>query len=247
VSRDDGSSEAGHVPPDPPQQPLEAMPYPQMVKLMQMDDTARFGKVLIDQLEWRDTDAGSAAVWQVQGWYGGDYNKLWFKTEGERVQGTTEDARAEMLWDRLIGRWWSLQAGVREDFGEGPSRSWAALGLSGLAPYWFDLEATFYVGEQSRTAARLKAQYDLLLTQRWIVQPELEANLYGKDDPARGLGSGLSDLDLGIRLRYEVRRELAPYVGISWKKLFGSTADQAQAAGRDASDVQLLAGIRIWF
>jgi copper resistance protein B len=215
--------------------------------MMQMYDTERVGQVLLDQFEWRNTHEGAAAVWEAQGGYGGDYSKLWVKTEGERVHGSTQDARVELLWDRIVSRWWNLQAGARQDFGAGPGRTWAALGVEGLAPYWFNVEATFYVGEQGRTAARFKTEYDILLTQRLILQPEAEANLYGKSDPARQIGSGLSDLDLGIRLRYEFRREFAPYVGVSWKKFFGATADQVRSAGGSASDVQLLAGVRVWF
>ena len=246
-SRDQTSSEARHVPPDPPAHEMGDMPYKAMAEMMQMDDTERVGKVLIDQAEWRDTKEGSAAVWEGQGWYGSDYDKLWFKTEGERSNGKTEDARAEAFWDRLIGRWWSVQAGARQDFGEGPGRTWAAVGVEGLAPYWFDVEATLYLGEQGRTAARLKAEYDLLFTQRLIIQPEMEANLYGKADPQRLLGSGLSDLELGVRLRYEIRREIAPYVGVSWRRLFGETADFSRASGGGRSDVQAIAGLRIWF
>ena len=236
-----------HVPPDPPQATVPAMPYKTMASMMQMDDAARLGKVLIDQLEWRNTNDGAAAVWEAEGWYGSDYNKLWIKTEGERLGGITQDARVEALWDRIATRWWDLQLGAREDFGDGPGRTWAAAGIAGLAPYWFDIEATLYVGDAGRTAARVKGEYDILITQRLIVQPEAEANLYGKRDPARRIGSGLSDLDLGIRVRYEVRRELAPYIGVAWQRRFGATADFERAAGASASDVQFLAGIRAWF
>lgn len=246
-SADDPSSEVQHVPPDPPQHLMPEMPYKEMAAMMQMNDKERVGQVLLDQFEWRDTAEGNAVVWEAQGRYGGDYNKLWVKTEGERAGGVTQDARVDVLWDHIIGRWWSLQAGARQDFGRGPTRTWAAFGVEGLAPYWFDTEATFYVGEQGRTAARLKAEYDILFTQRLILQPEAEANFYGKSDPARQVGSGLSDLDVGIRLRYELRREFAPYVGVAWTRLFGATADQARAAGADASDIQVVAGVRIWF
>lgn len=244
---DDTSSEAAHVPPDPPQHPMGDMPYKTMAAMMQMDDTRAAGMVLFDQLEWRDAAEGSAAAWDAQGWYGGDFNKLWIKTEGERVAGVTQDAHADALWDRNFSRWWSVQAGVRQDFGAGPSHTWAALGVQGIAPYWFDTEATFYVGEQGRTALRLKSEYELLLTQRLILQPEGEANLYGKPDPARQLGSGLSDLELGLRLRYEVRREFAPYIGVVWSRQFGGTADRVRQSGGDPSDVQFVAGLRAWF
>ena len=247
VPNEDTSSQAAHVPPDPPQHSMGDMPYPKMAALMQMDDTARTGMVLFDQLEWRNTAEGNALAWDAQGWYGGDTNKVWLRSEGERVAGTTQGARADLLWDHTFARWWSVQAGARQDFGSGPSRTWAALGVQGLAPYWFDTEATFYVGEQGRTAMRLKAEYELLLTQRLILQSEGETNLYGKADPARQLGSGLSDLEFGLRLRYEVRREFAPYIGVVWSRSFGGTADWVRASGGSVSDVQFAAGLRAWF
>jgi copper resistance protein B len=236
-----------HIPPDPPQQTMGDMSYKDMVSMMQMDDTHRFGKVMLDQLEWRDAQEGAAAAWDAEGWYGGDYDKLWIKTEGERVNGLTLDASADLLLDHVIARWWDAQAGLRQDFGKGPARTWLALGLQGLAPYWLDVEATFYASDEGRTAARLKADYDLLLTQRLILQPYGEVNLYGKSDPERQIGSGVSDLQLTLRLRYEVRRELAPYIGVGWFKRFGRTAELARAAGEGSDAAQLVAGVRIWF
>ena len=240
-------SEAAHVPPDPPQHPMGDMPYHEMSALMQMDDAARTAMVLFDQLEWRNTTEGNAVAWDAEAWYGGDVNKVWLRSEGERVGGTTQGARADLLWDHTFARWWSVQAGGRQDFGTGPGRTWAAIGVRGLAPYWFNTEATFYVGEQGRTAMRLKSEYELLFTQRLILQPEAEANLYGKADPARQLGSGLSDLEIGLRLRYEVRREFAPYVGVVWARSFGGTADRIRESGGNPSDVQFVAGLRAWF
>ena len=236
-----------HVPPDPPQSMMGDMTYKDMVSMMQMDDTHRFGKVMLDQFEYRDTQEGAAGAWDAQGWYGGDYNKLWVKTEGERLGGITRDASVDVLFDRVVATWWDAQAGLRQDFGQGPSRTWFALGLQGLSPYWLDVEATAYVGKEGRTAARLKADYDLLITQRLILQPYGEVNLYGKSDPERQLGSGLSDLELSLRLRYEVRREFAPYVGVGWFRRFGTTAELARAAGEGSDEVQLVAGLHIWF
>ncbi|HWK74365.1 MAG TPA: copper resistance protein B, partial [Povalibacter sp.] len=172
--------------------------------------------------------------------------KLWLKTEGESVAGDQE-GRVELLWDWTFARWWSLQAGVRHDFGEGPSRTWAAFGVQGLAPYWFEVDAALYVGEEGRTAARFSAEYELLLTQRLIFQPQFEFNVYAKDDPRNALGSGLADTQLGLRLRYEIRREFAPYAGVVWSRLYGDTADLARSAGHDADDVQLVIGLRAWF
>ncbi|MGH8264375.1 MAG: copper resistance protein B, partial [Steroidobacterales bacterium] len=130
-----------HVPPAPPATSMPDMPHHEMVEMMEMDDTTRVGMVLVDRFEWRTGTDANAAHWDAHAWYGDDYNKVWFKTEGERVQGRTDDARAELLWDRIVGRWWSLQAGAREDFGTGPPRTWAAIGVHGLAPQWFDIEA----------------------------------------------------------------------------------------------------------
>ena len=240
-------SESEHVPPDPPSSELGHMTYRSMVDMMDMDDKAPIGKVLLDQLDWRDADGATAFAWDVQAYYGTDYDKLWLKTEGERASGTTADARLEVLWDRIVGRWWSTQAGVRHDFGEGPSREWLALGVQGLAPYFFELEATAYLGDAGRTAARLEADYELLFTQQLILTPQIELNLYGKDDPERRIMSGLSDAEISLRLRYEIRREIAPYIGVAWVHRFGRTADLFRAAGEDASDVEALAGIRIWF
>ena len=234
-----------HVPPDPPSAPMAPMSSAQMVETMQMDDAAAYGAFEADQLEWRDADGDFG--WDVQGWYGGDYNKIRLRSEGEARSGSVDDASAEALWDHVVARWWNSLAGVRHDFGEGPERTWLAIGIEGLAPQWFDVAATLYLGDSGRTAARAHVRYEWLLTQRLVLQPQVELNLYGEQDAARGLGSGLSDFEAGLRLRYEVRRELAPYIGVEWRRLFGGTADFARAAGDDASTVQFVAGLRLRF
>jgi len=245
-----------HVPPDPPTRALGPMSAREMSRMMEMDDERSFGTVVFDQLEWRNTDAGSAAAWDAEARYGGDYNKLWLKTEGRyfdsgRVQpgrgSTALEASADLLWNRIISRWWNLQAGLRQDFGDGPGRTWAALGVEGLAPYGFDTQATVYLGEEGRSALRVKAEYDLYLTQRLIVQPKIEANAYGRADPARSVGTGLSSAELGLRLSYEFRREFAPYVGLDWSWAFGSTATLIHDQGGDAHDLQVVAGLKVWF
>lgn len=241
-------SEREHVPPAPPATEVpHDMPYRAMARMMEMDDAAPIGKVLLDRLEWSHANDRSVFSWDGEAWYGTDSNKLWLKTEGSRSRNETRDARIEALWDRVFSRWWNLQAGVRHDFGDGPSRDWLAAGVEGLAPYFVKIEATAYVGESGRTAARLKAQHDMLITQRLILQPELEFNLYGKSDLARGVGAGLADAQLALHLRYEIRREFAPYVGLVWVHRAGRTADLARAAGEDPSDVQFAAGVRVWF
>ena len=237
----EGQAEAANSMPD-----VHDMSYREMARMMDMDDTAAFGKLVADQFEWRHGDGSEGPAWDVQGWYGTDYNKLWVKTEGVRLGSITEDGRAELLWDRIFSRWWSMQAGMRHDLGEGPSRNWLALGVQGLAPYFFQIEATGYVGDAGRTAARFRAEYELLFTQRMILQSEFEVNAYGKDDPERHIGAGFSDLQLGLRLRYEIRREFAPYLGVAWFRRLGKTADLAREAGQDPSVLQFVAGIRFW-
>lgn len=214
---------------------------------MDMHDDAAQTMLLIDQLEYSHGRDANGVALDAQAWYGSDLDKLWLKADGEYSGGRLQDLRTEALWDHAIATYWNTQLGVRHDFGVGADRNWAAFGVQGLAPYWFDIEATAYVGPSGRTAARFEAEYELLLTQRLIFQPDLEINLYGRDDPQRRIGSGLSDVDLGLRLRYEFHRQFAPYVGIDLVRRFGRTADLVRAEGEHAFDPQLVAGVRIWF
>ena len=239
-------AQSEHVPPDPPQSHVHAMEYREMAEMMGMDDRRRFRKVMFDRLEWLDADE-STFEWDAAAWYGGDFNKLWLETEGERVAGSTGDARVELLWDRIATAWWSTRLGVRQDSGAGPDRTWIAAGVAGLAPGFIEVEAMVYAGDEGRTALRFTADYDLLITQRLVLQPEVELNLYGDDDPERLVGAGLSDLEVGLRLRYEFRREIAPYLGVGWSRRFGESAELAEAAGEDPDDLTFLAGIRLWF
>lgn len=214
---------------------------------MAMEDRARFSMLLLDQLEAFHGKEGNGQRWEAEGWYGNDYDKLWLRSEGERVSGVLEDGDLEALWSHTVATFWSTQLGVRADAARGPNRTWAAFGIQGLTPFWFELEATGYVDPRGRTAARLRVEYELFLTQRLILQPELETNLYGKADPARHLGAGLSDVEFGMRLRYEIRREFAPYLGVVWARRFGGTADFTRAEGRGPFDRQWVAGFRIWY
>jgi len=203
--------------------------------------------VIADELEYRDADDGSLLAWNAQGWFGQDLRKLWIKTEGERSGGSTEDAEFQFLYSKSIARYWDFQVGVRQDFKPSPNRTWAAIGFQGLAPYFFEVDTALFIGDSGRTALRLEAEYELLFTQRLILTPDIEVNFYGKKDPEIGIGSGLSDLEAGLRLRYEIRREFAPYIGVNWTKLFGGTADFAAGAGQGSSDFQFTIGLRAWF
>jgi copper resistance protein B len=246
-TQNENVSEREHVAPDPPHSQVQHhMSYAEMAEMMGMDDRRRFSKVMFDQLEWIDADE-SAFGWDAAARYGGDYHKVWIEAEGERGEEVTHESRTELGWERIVSRWWSLRAGVRQDGGIGPSRSWGAIGLEGLAPGFIQMDASLYVGESGRTALRLKSEYDLRFTQRLVLQPELEFDVYGKDDPERLIGSGLSTVEFGLRLRYEMRREFAPYLGIGWNWRFGETADLARASGEDSSEFAIRAGLRAWF
>lgn len=214
---------------------------------MDMANDVSLGMLLIDRLEYFDGRDARGIALDAQGWYGTDANKLWLKTEDETGAGRLQDLRFEALWAHPLGIYWNTQLGVRHDFGAGPDRTWAAFGIQGLAPYWFDVEATFYVGQSGRTAFRFESEYELLLTQRLVLQPRFEVNLYGRDDPQLGIGSGLSDAAAGLRLRYEFTRKFAPYVGVEFERKFGRTADFARNAGEPAFDPRLVAGVRFWF
>ncbi len=210
-------------------------------------DSALNSFFLLDQLEYQDADDGSALAWDASGWIGGDINRLWLRSEGERLDGKTEDAEVQALFGHAIGPWWDLVAGVRQDFKPGSPQTWAAFGVQGLALYDFEAEVTAFLGENGQSALRLEGEYDILLTNRLILQPSAEVNLYGRNDPARGIGSGLADSELGLRLRYEIRREFAPYIGVTWNRSYGNSADLARAEGEDDDEARFVAGIRMWF
>jgi len=212
-----------------------------------MIDDPLLAMVLVDQLELRATDGETPLVWDAEAWVGKDLNKLWLKTDGEYVDGQLEDMELQALYSRAIATYWDLQVGWRGDLQPTPERNWLALGVKGLAPYFFDIDAAVFVGENGRTAARMQVDYEFMLTQRWILVPEVELNLYGKDDPDTGIGSGFSDIEAGLRLRYEIRREFAPYVGVNWIHLYGDTADYAREEGKDTDEFQFVFGIRSWF
>ena len=214
---------------------------------MDMSDHRTSFNLRLDKLELSDMRADRTLRLDAQAWIGGDYEKLWLKADGERVDGRQRATRTEALWNHAIASNWSSQAGVRHDFSGGPGRSWTVLGVQGLAPYWFNVEASAYLGEAGRTAARVEVEYDILFTQRLILQPNLEITWFGKGDPARGIGRGVSEVEAGARLRYEMRRQFAPYIGLQWKRKFGKTADLAHASGEAGRETQAVAGVRIWF
>ena len=234
----------------PAQTPAHAEPPAPILEFGTMQpvmDRGIFAHVIFNELEGRVNGANAEFRWEGQGWVGTDYDKLWIKSEGTRSKGALDDGQQQFLYGRAITTYFDLQGGLRSDLDSRPTRNWAAFGIQGLAPYFFDLEATGYVSSQGHLAAKLEASYDLLLTQRLILQPQVEVNLYSKADPARMVGAGFSDIDTGLRLRYEIDRKFAPYLGVVYEGKFGQTASLAKRAGESTGDFRFAFGVRIWF
>ncbi len=212
-----------------------------------------YSLLLFDQLEYRSNEGPDTFTWDAQGWIGGDYNKLWFKTEGDQELNSDRGGEAEvqLLYSRLVSSFWDFQVGVRYDqlYGSGsdPWRLFTVLGFEGLAPYWFDVEPSLFISEDGDVSARLTGTYDLLLTQRLIAQPRFELNVAAQEVEKFGIGEGVNDIELGLRLRYEIWREFAPYVGVSWLRQLGDTADIARREGEVVDNLAFVVGVRLWF
>lgn len=249
MEMDLGSMQGGSPPPDArdPHAYSEGVGFTRGNARPRLADEQNFRSILIDNFEVSRLDGETVLPYDLEAWFGRTYDRAVLKAEGDFEGGDLSEARTELLWGRAIAAYWDAQVGIRYDSGTGPNRTWLAAGIEGLAPYWFDLEVTAYVGESGRTALRLDASYDMLINQRLIFQPRLETNFYGKNDVERGLGSGLADVSLGLRLRYEIRRELAPYVGVEWVNQYGGTEDLTRAAGGSPNDTRLTMGLRFWF
>lgn len=198
--------------------------------------------VLLDRLEQRDA-AGDPLAWDMDAWFGRTLTRVWVRSEGERLRGAAERNELTVAWGKGIARWWDVTAGARRDFAPADPQTWAAFGIRGLAPYRFDVAATAFVGEAGRTAFRFESSYEILVTNRLILTPTLELDWHGRTDTTRAVGAGLGSAELGVRLRYEFRRQIAPYVGLTRERRFGRTADRVG----DAEDTLLVAGLRLWF
>jgi copper resistance protein B len=210
-------------------------------------DRATHYFVLLDELEYQSYTGGEEIALEAKGWVGRDRDRVWFRAEGDYKERSIGDAEAHVLYGKQFSRWWDVVMGVRQDIRPGPGRTWAAFGVQGLAPYWFQIEATGYAGESGRTQARVEVEYELLFTNRLALQPLVEMNVVGKSDPERGLGRGLSTSEAGFRLRYEFAREFAPYAGILWTRRWGQTADMARESGRAVARTRFVGGVRVWF
>jgi copper resistance protein B len=193
-----------------------------------------------DRLEYRQEPGDW--LWDLQGWVGKDLHKFWWKTEGER--GDTE---LQLLYSRAVAPFFDLQIGLRQDVDPGPQRSFATIGLQGLAPQWFEIDSALFIADNGKLSARFEAEYELLLTQRLVLQPRFELNIGAGSEPDHALGAGLRSLEFGLRLRYAVHRKFAPYIGIEWHGLYGGTAAAAAGGGEDTRVTTAVAGVRAWF
>ncbi len=214
--------------------------------LAAMGDDPLLGKFMLDKFETTDEDGDSPLNWELDAWLGKDLNKFWVKSEGERIDGETEQSN-ELLYSRAIASFWDVQLGLRQDRNEIAERDFLSVGVQGLAPYLFDTSTSILVGENNQIGLTAQFEYEFMLTQRWILSPELELDFWSESDPEIGVGSGLSTAEFGLRLRYEIRREFAPYIGIRWSKNYGDTADFAAEEGGELDSTLFVAGVRIWF
>lgn len=210
-----------------------------------VDDEHVFYHAILDEFEGR-VGRENSLRWEGEAWAGTDMNRIYLKSEGEVTRGNVEDGQQELLYARPISTYFNLQGGIRYDLDSRPGRGWAAFGIEGLSPLFFHVSGTAYVSDSGNFAAKFEGSYDLLLTQTLILQPQVEMNFYSKADPSRLVGSGLSDLDAGLRLRYEVGRKFAPYIGVIYENKFSGSANLARAGSGHPSDLRFAAGIRIW-
>ena len=205
--------------------------------------------ILGERLEYRSNEGDPLLILEGQGWVGGDLRKLWLKTEVEYEtrERRVEKAEAQALYSRAITPFWDFQVGLRRDFRPDPSATYAVVGAQGLAPHWFEIDGQLFLSDGGDVSARLEAEYEFLLTQRLVLQPSIEIDVALSDDEDAGVGAGLSTAEAGLRLRYEVIREFAPYVGVSWERAFGDTRNFAEADGEDGERISWVTGIRLWF
>lgn len=211
-------------------------------------DSQSFTFFQADRLEYQARGGKDGYLWDAQGWVGNDEDKLWIKSEGEGTFGEKiETTQTQALWSHILTSFFDVQAGMRQDIGSGPDRTYGVIGIQGLAPYWFEIDAATFISNKGDVTARIEAEYELLFTQRLILQPRTELKFSLQDVDELGIGAGLSSVEIGARLRYEFSRQFAPYIGVSWGRSIGDTADFVRAEGADPGTTSYVAGIRMWF
>ena len=201
--------------------------------------------VMIDEFEIRRTHGNAEFAWDLEAWVGRDIDKVWIKTEGERADGDTRDSEFQALYSRAVTPYWNLQLGWRGD--AKPGRDWAVVGLQGLAPYFVEIDANLFVGGSGNTALRVNAEREFLLTQRWVIAPAIEINAYAEDDAAAARGSGISDVETTLQIRYRIRPDFSPYAGLRWRQIYGESRGLVRGTGGDTSELQFLIGLNAWF
>ncbi len=253
MSMEGGSMQGGRAPTDArdPNANSGGYEYRGMAGWEETDEIT-LGKIIIEQLEYRNNDGNNTLRWDTQGWYGKDYDKFWFKFEGEdEVSANEGELELQTLYSHSVSAFWDVQVGARYDLsyssGNTNDRFFAVVGFQGLAPYWFEAEPSLYVSEDGDISARLVSTYDVLFSQKLILQPRFEINASASETREFGVGKGINDLQLGLRLRYEITRKLTPYIGVEWERKFGDTADFASADGADIDNSAIVAGVRFWF
>jgi copper resistance protein B len=243
----------GNAPPAPADHAADAIYDPAVMEraraaMAKESGGMTFSKLMLDRLEYRAGKGADGYAWEGEGWIGGDIERFAFKSEGEgEIGGPLESAEIQALYSRAIGPWFNVETGIRHDFRPGPQRTYAVAGIEGLAPYWFEVGAQAFISDKGDVHLRLEGSYDQRITQRLILQPAAEVNIAAQDVPELGIGSGFSDIELGLRLRYEFAREFAPYVGIEWERQLGDSARFARAAGHGVETTSFVAGLRFWF
>ena len=217
-----------------------------------VNDSKIYSLLLVERLEYRGHDGEDLLNWEILSWVGGDYERLWIKSEGDIGSDHGDgEAEVQLLYGKLISSFWDFQAGLRYDrlYGseQDSGRAFGVIGLQGLAPYLFEVDAAMFVSEDGDLSARFVSESQLLLSQRLILQPELETNLALQKVEEFGVGAGINDIELGVRLRYEFSRQFAPYLGVNWSRKFGETADLAREEGESVDDFSVLGGMRLLF
>lgn len=225
--------------------------YPPKQKFGDIDpvhDNEIFWTFRADRLEHHVTDDEDKWVWEVDAWVGADYNKLYLKSEGEKIEsGDVEHSTLDVLYSRNVHSFWDLQAGIRHDFEPLPTRTFAALGFQGLAPQWFEVDTTMYLSDDGDLSLDFEVEYEIMLTQRLILVPRLETTITAQSVPEYNIGQGLTGIETGARLRYDIHRKFGPYIGISWMRKYFETADLIEADGGNIESTAFVAGIRIWY
>jgi len=214
-------------------------------------DHMKYLFVMIDHLEHAPSFGERPVLLGGQAWYGGDFNRIWMKVDAHASTREREgDVEAQLLYSRLVSPWWDLQAGVRVDRtwgGEGRTRPHLAVAIQGLAPYWFEVESALFVDVDGHVSGTVAAAYDVLLTQSLMLEPELSVGWAAQEVPEWGIGAGIHDFEVGTRLRWEIRREIAPYVGYLWGRSFGATSDLRTAVGAPYRQGSFVLGVRAWY